>query len=278
MANIPKKITDRLVAGVKRFQPILLSAKNRDVNESDTAMIITDMLAEIFGYDKYSEITREFAIRGTYCDLAVKIGSGVSFLIEVKAVGQDAKEAYIKQAIDYAANQGIEWVILTTGVLWKIYKVIFGKPIQQELIAEFDFLTIDTKKEEHLDLLYLVSREGWTKSAIVDYHSQKQALSRFYIVAATLSSSVLDSIRKELRKISPDVKIDSQQVTNVLLQEVIKREILESEKFTEAQKRLARVAAKLEKAKAAAKATPGDIPETPVETVVSDTGNGSVAQ
>jgi len=27
----------------------------------------------LFGYDKYEEVTGEFAIRGTWCDLAIKI-------------------------------------------------------------------------------------------------------------------------------------------------------------------------------------------------------------
>ena len=73
MASIPNKVKDRLVAGIKRFQPILSSAKARDINESDTVTIVNDVLAYVLGYDKYSEITSEFVIRGTYVDLAIKI-------------------------------------------------------------------------------------------------------------------------------------------------------------------------------------------------------------
>ena len=65
MATIPKKVAERLVAGIKRYQPILASAKARDVGETDTVTIIKDMLADVFGYDKYSELTSEYAIRGT---------------------------------------------------------------------------------------------------------------------------------------------------------------------------------------------------------------------
>ena len=99
---IPTKIARRLSEGLKRFQPIISSAKARDANESDTSMIITDMMAELFGYDKYSEVTKELAIRGTYCDLATKIEGKYQMLIEVKAVGIDLKESHIKQAVDYA--------------------------------------------------------------------------------------------------------------------------------------------------------------------------------
>jgi hypothetical protein len=43
---IPSRVADRLSAGLKRYQPILRSARSRDVNESDTSMIVTDILAE----------------------------------------------------------------------------------------------------------------------------------------------------------------------------------------------------------------------------------------
>jgi hypothetical protein len=50
----------------------------------------------------------ECAIRGTYCDLGIKIDGKFLFLIEVKAIGLELKEAQIKQAVDYAANRGTD--------------------------------------------------------------------------------------------------------------------------------------------------------------------------
>ena len=52
MAKPPKRASARIVVGLKRFQPILTSAQSRDVNESDTVAIMTDLLDELFGYDK----------------------------------------------------------------------------------------------------------------------------------------------------------------------------------------------------------------------------------
>ena len=45
--TIPAKVAERLSSGLKRFAPILTAAKSRDVNESDTSMIVTDMLADM---------------------------------------------------------------------------------------------------------------------------------------------------------------------------------------------------------------------------------------
>jgi hypothetical protein len=86
MGAISKRVAERLVAGIKRYQPILADAKARDVGEADTVTIIKDMLADVFGYDKYSEVTSEHSIRGTYCDLALKIDGTLQTLIEVKCV------------------------------------------------------------------------------------------------------------------------------------------------------------------------------------------------
>ena len=55
-------------------------------------------------------------IRGTFCDLAVKLDGSLSFLVAVKAIGLELKDHHIKQAVDYAANQGCDWVMLTNGV------------------------------------------------------------------------------------------------------------------------------------------------------------------
>ena len=85
MPKLSKKSVERITTGLKRFQPILTSARSRDVNESDTVVIVTDLLQEVFGYDKYAEITSEHVIRGTFCDLAVKLDGTLALLIEVKA-------------------------------------------------------------------------------------------------------------------------------------------------------------------------------------------------
>ncbi len=263
MASIPQKVSERLSQGVKKFQPILTNAKSRDVNESDTVIVVTDMLSEIFGYDKYSEITSEFTIRSTFCDLATKINGKVQLLIEVKAIGSELKDNYVKQAIDYAVNQGIDFVILTNGTIWKAFKVVFTKPIDQEMVFEIDFLQLSHKNAEDIEKLFLISKEGWLKSTLYEFHSQKQALSRFFLGAMIMSDSVVDVIRRELKKTAPDIKITSEQIRNVVYQEVLKREVVEGEKAEEAKKKINKALNKFSKSKLAKKNETSD--ENPIE-------------
>src|SRR5688500_4371001 len=105
---IPSRVRERLVSGLKRLQPVVAQQKARDVSEADTVTIVKDLLSEAFGYDKYAELTSEHCIRGTYCDLAVRVADKLVLLIEVKAAGVELDDRHVKQAVDYAANQGVE--------------------------------------------------------------------------------------------------------------------------------------------------------------------------
>lgn len=242
--TIPARVSERLAAGLRRFQPILAAAKARDVNESDTSMIVTDVLAEIFGYDKYSEVTRELCIRGTFCDLATRIEGKFQMLIEVKAIGLELKDSHVKQAVDYAANQGVEWVALTNGHLWRVFRVIFAKPIDAELVLDIDLLQLNPKSADALESVYLLTRESMLKSGLYAYHDHLQATNKFYLSAVVLSDAVLDTVRRELRRLS-DARVEIEELRTALKQEVIKREVLEGEKAEAARRKVAKAAGKM---------------------------------
>lgn len=244
MAAIPKRVSERLVTGIKKFQPIVTSQKSADIGEADTVMLVTELLAEVFGYDKFSEITSQLAIKNTYCDLATKVDEKVQTLIEVKAIGHILKDNHVTQAVNYAANHGIAWAILTNGQNWRAYCVTCEGQIQQELVVDIDFLALNYKSDEDLELLFLLCKEGWAKSAIDDYQEHRKAVNRFIVSATLLSDRMLDRLRTELRRVAPEARIEISDVKSVLENEVIKRELLEGEKAEQA-KGLVRRAAKV---------------------------------
>jgi hypothetical protein len=211
-------------------------------------MIVTDILAELFGYDKYHEVTRELCIRGTFCDLATRIEGKFQMIIEVKAIGLELKDAHVKQAVDYAANQGIEWVALTNGNLWKVFRVIFAKPIDAELVLDIDLLALNPKRTEDLESSYLLTRESMLKSGLYAYHDHLQATNKFYLAAVVLSDPVLETVRRELRRLS-DVKLELDDLREALKKEVVKREVLECEKADDARKKVTKAASKMLRAR-----------------------------
>lgn len=244
MAKLPQRVADRIASGLRKFQPILEAAKARDINESDTVVIVTDILQYVLGFDKYSEITSEFQIRSTYCDLAIKLDGRLTLLIEVKAIGLTLKDNHVRQATDYAANQGCEWVLLTNGAHWQAYKISFAKPIANELVLDVDLCQLNPKKTADLEQAWLLSKEGLQKSGLSDYQAMREALSRYSLAALLLSESVLDVLRRELRRITPDARIEGDAICAVLTNEVLKREVLEGDRADAARRRIARAAAR----------------------------------
>jgi len=166
-------------------------------------------------------------IRGTFCDLAVKRDGSLSFLVEVKAIGLELKDHHIKQAVDYAANQGCDWVMLTNGGTWRVYMIRCLKPIEHELVVDLDLLSIAPRNVADIEMVGLLAKEGWQKAHLGEYQSQRQALSRFTLGALLMTDPLLDALRREIRRMSPDVRIFSEDIRSVLDSDVVKREVLE---------------------------------------------------
>lgn len=247
MFKISKKTADRISACIKNFQTIAAQHRARDVSEADTVTLIKDILSECCGFDKYQELTSEQQIRGTFCDLAVKIDGKIKFLIEAKAAGVSLNDSHLRQAITYGANEGVEWVILTNSIEWRLHRIKFGQPIEQEEIASINFLEINPKKDEDLQKIYLFCKEGIGADAMNAYHNQTQILNKFTLAQVILSEPLISTIRREMRKHFPDLKIEPKQIEDLLFNDVLKREVIEGDKPKETQQKLKKIAAKLAK-------------------------------
>ncbi len=236
MIKVPSKVADRLAAEISKYQKVLTAAKDRDVNESDTVTIIVDMLSEVFGFDKYSEVTSEQAIRGTFCDLAIKLDGKIQYLIEVKAVGLGLKENHLRQALGYGAGNGVPWIVLTNGLDWEIHRVKFEQPVSHELVCAFNLAELKPKKEEDQAKLFLLCKEGLVKSAIDDFHDHIQSVNRFVIGAIILSEPVIAVIKREVKRVAAGGKVTDEEVSSIIRGEVLKRDIVDSDAATDAVK------------------------------------------
>ena len=236
--KINKKIEERFAATLPKFQKVLSAAKDRDLNESDTVLIITDILADVFGYDKYVEITSELAIRGTYCDLAIKINDKIQYLIECKAIGTDLKDVHLRQAIGYGSNKGVQWIILTNGIEWQIYRIRFEQPIACDLVLKFNLLNALIKCEKSLCELYLVTKEGVEKNARDDVYEKIKCINRFVVGALMLNEPVISTIKKELKKLADGIKVDDSEIYNIIKDGILRRDLLEGEESCAAAKKV----------------------------------------
>jgi predicted type IV restriction endonuclease len=244
--GVSSKVSARISTQIKKYQSILNQAKKRDVSEADTVVIVNDILSDALGYDKYENVTSESAVRGTFVDLAVVVDNKTRFFIEVKAVNIDLKDSHVRQAIDYAANAGVDWVVLTNGLFWRVYKVQFSKPIEKFLACEINLLESSYKDEDMIACFANLSREGFSKDSMGDFLLEKQITNKFSVAAILTTSSVVDHIRREIRRLS-GIRVDEDYLVSLLSDEIIKRELVEGEEAKAAQKSVQRMQRSLDK-------------------------------
>lgn len=250
---VTARVAERISTQLKKYQGILAEAQARDVSESDTAAIIADMLVDVLGYKKYVEVTTEHAIRGTFVDLAVRVGNDIRFLVEAKAIGSALKDSHVKQAIDYGANNGIEWIVLATGIHWRVYKVHFKQPIDKSLIFEFDVLANGSHKSPQvIECLGNLSREGFEQSSMTAFYQHRQAAGKFTVAALLLSEQMLRLLRREIRRLSPGCRIETDDLKVLLQNDVLKRDLFDGDEAKQAADFLKKAARALERAKAKA--------------------------
>lgn len=264
--GISAKVSSRITTQLKRYQAVLANLQKRDVSEADTVTVINDMLTDICGYDKYLHVTSQYAIRGTYVDLAVKVDDDIRFLIEVKAIGIELKDAHVKQAIDYAANEGIEWVVLTNGAFWRIYKVHFGKPIEKILVSELDAITSNVRNPEVIECFGNLSREGFSKGTMAELLLHKQVTSKFTVAAVLQTDFILEVLRREIRRMSSGVKVDVEYLRSLLRDEVLKRDLVDSDEAKAANQNIKR----LQRAATRKKTASREPDEAPIVAKVED--------
>jgi len=266
MFNIPKKVIDRATASLKNYQKIAESHRARDVSEADTVTLIKDILADVCGFDKYTELTSEQQIRGTFCDLAIRIDGKIRVLLEAKAAGVDLNESHLRQAINYAANQGIEWVMLTNSIRWRLFRMKFAQPIDAEEICSFDLTTLNPRAEDDQRKLFMISREGVLADAMNLFHQHAAIMNPYTVTQVLMQDPVVAVLRRELRRIFPDIKVTAEELGIMLKSSILKREVTEGEKAADAASRVKKQANKLAK-----KAAKDKAPDAPGE-VTTETG------
>jgi hypothetical protein len=245
MFKIPKKVQERFSDRIRHFQKIAEQQKAKDVSEADTVTVVKDILAEVFGYDKYQELTSELQIKGTYCDLAVKVEGKIRLLIEVKAAGVTLNSSHLRQTVAYGVTQGIEWVALTNGINWQVYKIKFGQPPIEEELTRFDFLAVNPKNDDDMQKLFLLCKEGMASEALDTYHQVAQLFNKHTVSVFLQSEPILSALRREMRRIFPELKIETSSLAELLVSDIIKRDAIDGDKYKEAEARVKKILKKL---------------------------------
>lgn len=183
---------------LRRYQKKVEALKLNNLNEADTNFHLGNFFINVLGYDPLKDISREFAIRSTYCDYAIKIKGKFIFLVEVKAMPIKLKESHLRQTTSYAMNAGIEWCLLTNGIDFRFYHIEFTKPIDKKQVFSFNILEEDIKTIKKK--LHYLTKTSFRKNEVNDYWAAQCSLSDHNLAAALLSPEVLKIMRRVLKR------------------------------------------------------------------------------
>jgi Type I restriction enzyme R protein N terminus (HSDR_N) len=190
---------ERLRGAVRRFAKPLADLVARDANEGDTRLLVTDFLCEGLGYDKYEDLTTEYQVRGEFADYGVRIDKQLVAFIEVKRCMTKLGAKHLRQVEIYAVNEGVEWIILTSGQVWQVYHLTPGLPVVIDLALEVDLLGEGGPTQKSEKLFYL-SKEAFRRRLIDELWRARAATAPKSLAAVLLSDALVDELRKELRR------------------------------------------------------------------------------
>jgi len=187
-----------MVNELKNYHKQYFSKKFTDLDESSTRLMINKILTKVLGYAEIEEIKTEFMIKDTYADYVIQIKGVQHFLVEVKSLSLELSEKHLRQAINYGANEGIEWAALTNGKQFELYKIIFEKPIVAHKVFAID-LSDKAQIKKTAELLQYLHRDCVVKKELNNYWNRFVALEPKTIAGILFDKKIVNIIKRTLK-------------------------------------------------------------------------------
>lgn len=188
----------KILDALKKYSKKYLSGKITELDESGTRLMINEFLSDVLGFAPIEEIKTEYMIKGTYADYVIQLKGNRHFLVEVKAFSLNLSDNHLRQAINYGANEGIEWALLTNGKCFDFYKILFNKPIESRKVFSIDFS--DPKKlKEIVETVQYLHKDAVGNKGLDLLWNKCVALDPANVAGLLYTPSVINFIKKSLK-------------------------------------------------------------------------------
>ncbi len=187
----------KLLSALKLYKKRYIDSYT-ELDESGTRLMVNSFLSEILGFTPIEEIKTEYMIKGTYADYMIQTGGIRHFLVEVKALSLELSDKHLRQTINYGANEGIEWALLTNGRSFDFYKILFNQPIESRKIFSIN-LSDSSQLKNQVELLQYLHKDAITRKSLKLLWNRCEALFPMSIASILYSSEVVNTIKKLIR-------------------------------------------------------------------------------
>lgn len=183
---------------LKTYKRKYLRKEFSTLDESATRLMTNSLLVDVFGYKELEEIKTEYRIRQEYADYVIQLKRKKHFVVEVKSIEIDISEKHLRQSLSYAANEGIDWILLMNGRQIELYRVNFGKPISTTLIYKLDLTDKEDFKKAPEQLWYL-TKKAVERNELEDFWKRSNALNPEYLAKMLYSEEIVKRLRNDLK-------------------------------------------------------------------------------
>lgn len=188
-------IKDKLKGYKKKYLRKELSA----LDESATRIMTNNFLTEILGYQELEEIKTEYRIRSEYADYVIQLKRKKHFVVEVKSIDIDLSEKHLRQSLSYAANEGIDWILLLNGRQIQLYRVNFAKPVTTTLIYKLDLMDNEDFKKCP-NLLWYLTKKAVERGELETFWKKTNALNPVNLAKLLYSEEIVKRLRNDLKE------------------------------------------------------------------------------
>jgi hypothetical protein len=188
-------LKDRL----KLYKRKYLRKEFSNVDEAATRIMTNSFLTEVLGYQELVEIKTEYRIRTEYADYVIQLKRKKHFVVEVKSIELDINEKHLRQSLSYAANEGIDWILLLNGREIQLYKVGFGKPIKTTLIYKLNLLDSEDFKKAP-NLIWYLTKTAIEHNELETFWKRTNALNPTSLAKLLYSEEIVKRLRNDLKE------------------------------------------------------------------------------
>lgn len=193
------KQLQELRSKIKDYKRKYLKKEFSSLDESATRIMTNNFLTEILGYRELEEIKTEYRIRSEYADYVIQLKRKKHFVVEVKSIGLDLSDKHLRQSLSYAANEGIDWIVLLNGREIQLYRVNFGKPITTTIIYKLDLLDADDFKRCP-ELLWNLTKKAVERGELETFWKRTNALNPENLAKLVYSEEIVKRLRNDLKE------------------------------------------------------------------------------
>ncbi len=195
--------TDKQLLGLKdklkNYKRKYLKKEFANLDESATRIMTNSFLCDILGYQELVEVKTEYRIRQEYADYVIQLKRKKHFVVEVKSIEIDVNEKHLRQSLSYAANEGIDWILLLNGREVQLFRVNFNKPITTTMIFQLDLMNNEDLKKAP-ELLWNLTKTAVERGELETFWKRTTALNPSNLAKILYSEEIVKRLRNDLKE------------------------------------------------------------------------------